>query len=92
MPNNIYIIYYLLTGVIDCKSCHTIKFFKLVMSFFSSHHLQVKFVFTHSRLSIVYSENGLCEAVSAYILEYRYRYLDICMIRKTFLTVLLNLH
>ena len=47
-----YIIYYLWTGIIDCKSCHTIKTFKLVKSFFSLHHLQVKFMFTHSRLSM----------------------------------------
>ena len=45
-----YINYHLWTGIIDCKSCHIIKTFELVLRFFSLFYLQVKFMFTHSRL------------------------------------------
>ena len=45
-----YIICHLGNGIIDCKSCHTIEIFELVLSFFSLYHLQVKFMFTHNRL------------------------------------------
>ena len=73
-----YIIHYLWTGIIDCKSCHTIETFELVLSFFSLYNL-AKFMFIHtdSLWKKKYSESDLYEAVSAYISRiYKYMYVE----------------
>ena len=71
-----YITYHLWTRVIDCKSRDTIESFELVLSFFRLYHLQVKLMFTNSKL---FMEEEIQwkwpnEVVSTYIFR-RYRYM-----------------
>ena len=84
-------VYHLHTGIVDCKSCHTIETFELIFSFFSLYHLQVKFMFTNNRL-LMEKRNAVKMGCMKQFLHTYLECLDICVIKKTFLSVLLNLH
>ena len=76
MLKKCYIICHLWSGIIDCKPCHTIETFEFALSFFQLVSFTSKVYVYPQQITYgkkKFSENGLYEAVFAYIFRiYRY--------------------